>query len=369
MFHAFSILTILWLFLEPLPAREQPAKDFSKDPLRAYVLKTQGRQAYGLYINNRKIGWSLDETRLGKYKGKDVAIRTEEAYFAVTLGGKKMTTKEKGVTFFELGGQGRIIFAEERTIEDDKETVRITATCHRNAMVITTRTARRKTQRRVPLFKQTLSQERQLDEWLQGRRKRGDTFQSYSFSLDEPEVNTKEIYTFQVKKFILWGGVPTEVYLVQIRSDGMVMEAVLKPDGTLLKGSLQGVELRAEKEKIAKVVPRRDLMPVFLIDKDLGDAEKVASLTLKVSGLGNFTLPASHRQRVQARKDGTVLLELCKDYRVQKPTPLGPEQRTKYTRATPELQSNSERIRRLAKKIIRKERNPVKAATLLQKWV
>src|SRR5438128_299024 len=44
-------------FLRPLAADQRPAQE----SLRDWAVKNQARQAYGVYIKDRKIGWFLDE--------------------------------------------------------------------------------------------------------------------------------------------------------------------------------------------------------------------------------------------------------------------------------------------------------------------
>src|SRR5262249_40863656 len=149
-------------------------------------------------------------------------------------------------------GEGRILSAEVRSKENDKEKVR-TAVRKGKGMVVTLEEGGRKTERNVSAPKDTLILQRRLEEWLRGDRKKGDQFESYSASWDEEDIDTKEVYTFKEKKTILWGGVETEVYSVQSLSQGARTDSELLPDGKLLTGKVGGIlEARLEKEAIAR---------------------------------------------------------------------------------------------------------------------
>jgi hypothetical protein len=225
----------------------------------------------------------------------------------------------------------------------------------------------------VPIPKDTLKLQRNLEEWLRGPRQKGDTFETYNASWEEEDIDTKEVYTFQEKKTILWGGVETEVYAVQSLSQGARTDSELLPDGKLLTGKVGGIlEARLEKEAIARKLDDAtiDLLTAtsIFVDQNLGSAKRVNKLILEIRGLEDFQLPQSHRQKVTLDK-GVATVELFRDFRVAKAEPLAQEEREKYTKATAALQSDHEVIRDLAKKIIGDETDAVKKAGLLAKWV
>jgi hypothetical protein len=373
MSRGLSALAILGLCLAPLPARPLQSRDAAKDSLRAYVLHKQARQAYGVYVGNNKVGWAIDELRLGKYAGKEVAVQVSEGYVALTTDGEKSILETKTLTYFSLEGEGEIVGIEERTREDKTQTRR-TAVRDKDPLLITTWSGQRKTERRVPLPRETLGLSRKFERWLAANPAKGATFISYTTSLDQADISTKEVYTFQEKKSILWGGVPTEVCLVRHNSQGAIFDTEMKTDGTVLKGKLGGLfDIRAEKEAVAKKLDggNVDLVAAssISVDRRLGRAAYVEALTLEASGLGDFVLPASHRQRVRAGKDGTVIVELTRDRKLAQRVPLAPQEQKKYLEATPSIQAEEPTVRKLAGKIVGKEKDPVKAADLLQRWV
>jgi hypothetical protein len=369
MTRTFLIPVLLFVFVSPLPAQEKPAKESLKD----YVVKNQGRHAYGLYLTKKKAGWEIDEIKLGKRDGKEVAIYTTQMYFVLAFDGVKTIVEDTTTTIYELEGDGAVLFAEVRSKENDKEKVR-TAVRKGNGIVVTLEEGGRKTERKVPLPKDTLALQRKMDEWLQGPRKKGDTFESCSTSWDEDEIDTKEVYTFKERKTILWGGVETEVVALQSLVQGAKTDEERLPDGKLLSGKVGGIlEARMEKEAVAKKLDEEtiDLLNAtsIVVDKDLGKARKVDKLTLEIRGLEDFTFPESHRQRVTANKDGVVTLELTRDARAEKPAPLAKEERAKYVKATASAQSDHAHIRDQAKEIVGDETDVMKRVALLEKWV
>src|SRR5439155_21685144 len=87
------------------------------------------------------------------------------------------------------------------------------------------------------------------------------------------------------------------------------------------------------------------------VDKNLGNAQRVEELTLEVTGLGDFSMPASHRQQVRKEKEATVL-ELKRDFRTGKEETLTAKQRVSYLEATPTIQSDEAKVKKLAQKVV-----------------
>jgi hypothetical protein len=365
MSRVLSLLTLVVL-LPLAPAAEAP-----KDSLRDYALKSVSRTAYGIYVGTKKAGWEVDEVKLGKHDGKEAAILTTHAYMAVNVDGTKSVEEEKTAVYYELEGDGPIFFAESRVTEDGQETVR-TAVRDGAGMAQTIQVGKRKTQRKLPLPKSTLKLQRDLETWLQGPPKKGATFDNYTLAWDQDKVDVKEVYTFKEKKTIQWDGAATVGYIVQTLSQGAKFDAELLGDGRPLIGKIGVLEMRMEKEPLAmKLDDNVDLMAAtsIRVDKSLGRVSRIDKLTLEVTGLDDFVLPESQRQRVTSHKDGVTVLELSRDHRADKPTPLSKEDRQESVRATANMQSDHATLRKLAKEIVGDEKDPLKAATRIEKWV
>ena len=364
-----TLLLISFSIFAPalLPAESDSAS------LRAYLEKHQRRQAYGVYLKNQKFGWAVDELKLGRHGGHDAAVAIFEIQGSFTSGGEKAHFEEKSTTHFELVGKGEIVFAEERTLEDGNEITRV-AVREGNSMILTTRSRGSDSARRIPTPRETLQVMRELEAWLAKPPKRGAQFENYSTTWNEEKVDTRELFTFRSRKPILWGGVKTDKYLLDVNIEGMNAAFEVLPDGTPLKGVMGGLfELRAEEEAIAKTpgAGTIDMLQAssIRVDKDLGDPLKLNSLTLKITGLDDFVFPKSHRQRIVSRRGNAVILELSRDRRTDKPAALSPTERESHLKATPAIQSDHEDFRSLARQIIGEEQDAVRKASLLQEWV
>jgi hypothetical protein len=365
MTRALAAPLLLCLFVPPLPAR-----DVGQGSLRDYVLKSQVRLAYGEYIKNTKVGWKTEEMKLGKHDGKEVAVVVSESYETTLYQGEKTVSAEKSTVCYSLEGDGPIVYAEVYAKEDGKETTR-KAVRKGTGLLLTVKTAKRTTVRTIPVPKDTLALKRRFDAWVVGPRKRGDTFTVWGASWEEDDVDVPQVYTFQDRRTVEWDGAKIDAYAVQIASRGTRSTALLRSDGNPLVLTTGIEELRLEKEAVAKKVEPKalDLQEALAvrIDKDLGHAVKVEKLVLKVEGLDGEALPQSHRQRLRTDKEGTFL-ELRRDHRHGKPAPLSKEERAENLKATATIQSDHEAIRALARKTVGDEKDPVKAARLLQHW-
>ncbi len=365
-------IVVLFLFVGAgARADDRPPKGVEKNSLKAYILKTQGRQAYGIYIKEQKIGWMISETKLTQLDGKEVAISSEDMFAKVNRDGDELILESKSATWYSLEGGG-VLRIEDRSKQNKSETLR-TGVRKGKDFVISTKMNGRTTERTVAPPKKNLVLMRKLDDWLESTPKKGEKFEAWSTSLEDEEIDSKEVYTFLAKNKVVWGGVPTDIYHVNILAKGAKTEADIKSDGTPIRGKIGGfLEVRAELEATAKKLDGKsiDLMALSSIevDKNLGSARRVTSLTMEVTGLGDYTLPASHRQKVQQEK-GTTVLELKQDFRTGKTEPLSEKERARYLKATPTVQSDEAKVKKLAEKVVGDEKDPLKVARKIKSWV
>ena len=352
-----------------LPAAAEPP-DHS---LATYVQGAQHRQAYGIYVNQRKLGWIIDEVKLGQYAGREVAVQTYEEHWRYTAGGEVSHGEARTVNYYELAGPGEIVFAVEDVTEDGTTLHRVASRVGQQ-MAITTVSRGVENKRDAPIPKETLARARELDDWLQKGPSPGAKFTNYSTEWGEEPIDQEEITTIRGKKIILWGGVKTTVFSVDIANAGAITEAEITADGTIIKGHLSGFfEIRAEKEALASQ-PASGMVDLLTassipVDRDLGAAAQVTSLTLEITATDRFELPVSHRQRVRWHRGKTTIVELSKDYRVKRPRQLSARDRARYLKATPACQSDHETIRQLAGRIAGDTRNIPERAAQLRHWV
>lgn len=363
-------LTVAWCVLALAWCRaDEPGS------LVDYVKKSAGRTAHGLYVLGKKAGWGIDEVKLGKLDGQDVAILSSEMYLAINIGGQKTTISEKRTTYHELIGDGRILRHEEVKTENNR-TVTLNAVRQGEQMRVTKKTGERIEERQVPIPKASLKLSKALEDWLSGDRKAGESFDDWSVDWSLAQVDKAVKNTYVSRKKVVFGGVEADVNTINVKVSGAQYQLEVRSDGKVIRGVIGGlIEIRTEPEAIAKKLdesgPAVDLMEAssIFIDQDLGRSDRVKKLVLEIKGLCDFALPESHRQRIIERKGEVTVVELQRDFRVEKPSPLSADEKTHYTQATPTIQCDNERIVKLARKIVGKETDPLKQADLLKSYV
>jgi hypothetical protein len=365
-----ALLTVAWCVLAVAWCRaDAPAT------LVDYVKKSAGRTAHGLYVLGKKAGWGVDEVKLGQLNGQQVAILSGEMYLAITIGGQKTVISEKRTSYHELTGEGLLVQHEEVKTENNR-TVTLKAVRQGKEMLVTKQTGDRVEERRVPIPKASLKLSQALEQWLSGERKAGDTFDDWSTDWSVAQVDKAVKNTFVSRRKVVFGGVEADVNTLNVKVSGAQYQLEVRSDGKVVRGVIGGlIEIRTEPEQLAKKLdesgPAVDLLEAssIFIDQDLGRSDRVKKLVLEIKGLGDFALPESHRQKITRRDGETTIVELYRDFRVDQPSPLSDQEKAQYTQATPTIQSDNERIVKLARKIVGQETDPLKQADLLKSYV
>ena len=372
---ALVATTLTIAILVPAAGDELPA---TRGPdglrsLRDYVRSIEWRQAFGVYLGQEKLGWIVQEVKLDTHEGREAAVYTNEGRIKAKFLGVESVMDMQSRTVYRLDGDGEIVAASERQ-EDDGSVLEVRVTREGRQVVITTESAGQTTSRRSRLPLESVRRMWDLDRWLQSRPKAGDTFEDYSTEWIEPEINVKELYTFRREETIVWGGVPTRVYTVQMDVQGIKAEVMVTNAGRLIKGKMVGLfDIRAEEEDMAKDLDGEaiDLLAATRVrlDKELGDPEQVRALTLKVNGLDDFELPLSHRQRLRRSEGGAAVLEVLRDHRIEESRALDKDEREQYLRATSTLPAEHSDIRDLAREIVDNDEDTVGRARRFSAWI
>ena len=346
------------------------------DGLRAWAKKSQCRTAYGLYVGGKKAGYQIEEIKLGKYDGKEVLTVSTQEYFATLYDGEKSVKEETTTCHYELTGDGLLLFARRERKEDGK-TLTTELTRHGKGMRVTTRQGKRKAEKRdVAMPNDTLALARALEFWLVQPRKAGDRFVKYSVAWDTDDVehvDQKEIHVFKKKLTAKVLGEDREAFALDVVVEGGKLIAEMLPDARLINGKMGGLmTIRMEKEEAAKKMTGAlpDLMDAscVVLDVDLGRSRQVDELKLELTNIGDFEVPASHRQAIKKGKDH-VVLTLKRDFRLEKSTPLTKSDSKGFLRATPRLQSEHKAVVAQAKEIVGDEEDTLEKARLLARWV
>jgi len=340
------------------------------EPLAEYVRRSGGRYAYGLYVGEQKIGWTIDEMKLGELAGKPAAVSDSEGRMEMLIMGNRATFQWRQRTFYELSGDGAVLRIEETIVEDGKPK-QILAERDKDGLKIRTEAAGRVTERRTSLPKQTLKTIQQLDRWLTSVAQVGDEFRSYSTALDSQEIDRLEVYQFQGRRPFRWRGVATELIHVQLSTDGAVYEMDALPNGTAVKGKLGPFDMRMEEEAVARNLqaPVIDMTFEVPVDVSLGDPRHVQSLTLDVSGLGKFKIPQTATQTVRQGNKDSTLVEIVRQPHPRRPVPLTEEQRKQALAGTPSVPTDDPAIQKLAAEIVGDAGEPRQKAERINRWV
>lgn len=351
------------------PAETDPATA-AKQPLAEYVKRAGGRYAYGLYVGAHKIGWSIDDMRLGELGGQPVAVITSEGHMEMLVMGNKAVFRWQQRTYHELTGDGSVLKVEETT-QEDGSTTRIVAERKGTGLTVRTETAGRTTQRQTPLPKLTLKRIEQLDRWLTTVARAGDEFRSYSTALDAQDINRIEVYQYRGRRPFRWGGVATELIHVQLKTDGAAYEMDALPNGTAVKGKLGPFDMRLEEEAVARNLqaPVVDMTFEVPIDTRLGDPREVDSLTLEARDLGDVRIPQNATQRVSEGRDGAMVVAITRQPARVEPKPLTEAEKAVLLTATPSVQSDDPKIRKLAAEIVGDNKEPRAKAERINRWV
>lgn len=356
-------------------AEENPKSEEKPKTLEQWARNSVSRESYGIYIKGKKVGWAIEETKIGEKDGKPVLYSLSDSYMQTLFDGEKSLKKDKNVTVFSLEGKGEILSASVSK-EDDGKTITREARREGKGWKIVTTQGGRKSDRTVPLPKDHLASHRALEDWLNGSRKAGDQFTKYTINWDETEIDQKESYTYKGTEEIILAGVATKLHKVEILSDGAVMPAKVFPNAKVYTAEVGGLlSIKLEPEKVARALDEKQLVDLMsaasiVLEKDLGFFGRlVDSLKLEVTELGDFRIPASHRQILTPGEKGTTVLELKRDFKIEKAQPLTDEQRRDLTAATPRIQSEEKLVKDKVKEIVGDSTDTTEKAKKLAQWV
>lgn len=362
-----GLATILILLVSWAPAQDAR-------PLEERVQHRLGARWYGAYMLAQKVGWVETRGSIVEEDGDRLLLEEERFDMQIRVFGETSDMKVLTRTWYRLEGPGEILRVEEQLTEDGVITTK-TLEKVEEAWRLTTRTQGRESTREVAAPKVNLVADAAISAWLRSSPQVGDRRTSWSLDLEKEDINSEESIRYRGAKKELVSGVPTMVYEVVIRSDGARMRARVINESVFLEMTIGGVlKAVAEDERTAK---RRDLKPKdltegfsVLVKRDMGEEPgPIDALTAEVTGLGEFVVPETHRQRLEKREGQADLLHLKRDHRVEKAVPLSESDRTRYSRHEPGIESHHEVIQDLAKRLVGEEKDVAKRAQLIQAWI
>src|SRR5687767_5927367 len=102
---------LVFVFLLVLPAGVRCEE--KADSLKTFAEQLQGRHAYGVYIRNSKIGWSVAEIKLTKHDGKEALLVSDETVFEIKRATDTVKMRSVLTTLFGLEGDGEVLWSED----------------------------------------------------------------------------------------------------------------------------------------------------------------------------------------------------------------------------------------------------------------
>lgn len=358
---------VLALLAIALPAQTSTADE----ELVAFARSSTFRQAFGLRVAKKKVGWTLVDARIAELDGRRTFRIQIETRMRMSLFGKTNEMTGTQTIWYALDGRGPVVKMSADELEDGVRTFE-ELTREGGGWVVRTRSGDRRRSRPVDAPKDDLRQAMGVNAWLASGPKPGSKMKYWATDLDKDQINQQEGIEFKGTSTLVRGGRSTPVFDVRINFSGMKMNARLTNLLFPLSMSMGTfVEMRAQPESVAKdMAGVADLtLDWSIVVTDMGHGpEDLLRVELAVDGLGEFKVPQTHRQRLASRATGRVLT-LTKDARVTVATPLSTEGRERWLAPEVGIECDHADIKAHASKIVGDESDAVRKAALLQHWV
>lgn len=340
--------------------------------LRSYAEGCAGRRAYGIYLGEDKIGWSIADVRLGTLDEVPVLISEEQTLIRWEVFGEPQRMESRELTWYSLEGEGPILRVDVTELENDELRGR-SARLEGDAFVIVSRVNGDRSARTTAPPRSNLGRRRELDRWLDSGPAVGERFESFQMDIEHEQISEPLVHTYLGADELVRDGQPLRIHRVRSEAMGMIAEAESISAWRDLRVRLgTALEIRAEEEEGV-----RELSPSVVdagatfgiaVERDLGEVERLEELTLELMGLGEFELPAGHRQRVLEREGDRAIVRTLRNPGKGRDR-LSPEERERYLAATMRIQSDHDEIRSLARRVGGRRANTWHKVQRLQHWV
>ena len=239
---------LILLAVSPLASAAAPPTDWY-----AWAKKSEARHAYSVFFGGKKVGWIIEETKLGVHAGRRVLESITEERTETAFDGGVGQGGAAPRRAYELEGDGRIVSYESHRKEDGKVTRR-RAERVGDRLRVTTESGNNKVTRLVTTPKDTLASSYDLERWLQGDRKAGVKVTKFAVAWEENKIDRKQEYLFRERKKILYAGKPLDICRVQITVEGGKMETQVLPDNRTVTAEMgKVISIRLDKEADAQL--------------------------------------------------------------------------------------------------------------------
>lgn len=371
-------LTLIGTFVGPAlpaqaPATPAPPTVAPQDLATAFA-RSVGREAMGLYLGDKRIGFEIRDLQLvDTPDGKRLRVESE-CVVRMRSFGSETVARTKTTTLYSLEGDGPMTAFTSVEVKDGVRTV-VRAKMQGGKLAVTTRAGGTTTTRTIDLPRERLREWLDGEAWLQAGPTEGARFELYRTDLNVADHDRRDVMIYRGKKATEVDGVAATVHSLQLVTDGMNLEVEALDWRRFLRMKVGGLmESRREPEEKARDLdaspPDLGDMTTVRVATDMGEtAAALDEVVLRVEGLQGLDIPSDHRQGIDPRADGAVMIHLRREGRTAAATPLTDAQREQYLRAEPGIECGHARIRTRAQEIVGAVTDPVAKAALLQRWV
>ena len=333
------------------------AKPATPKDIRSYEFD----EAYSLFMNKQKVGYEL---------------------FSRTVDARNQTMQEKtfDVIRMNVGGTSSEDISDEKvtfsTADGMVESFSLRQISGKSEDLITGKRKGDKILieqdgvfRVVPQPRANLNQEQEFLDWLATARPQ-DTFQRYEIDWEREPIDVPGEFTFLGRRPVVVSGVKTQVYQVKGVSDGLALLIDLNEQGVPLtiKDEAGFLELRRERKENAQKLEetKLDLFSEtgISLETKLGKGF-VRQLDLVASGTVDYQFPTTSYQRAEVLGEKRHRLHLVSR---ENPEPEALEDRKRYLKSTPTLQTSSAAVRGVLEKLQLKG-SPRQRVETLNDWV
>ncbi len=373
--YVYSTVLVLVLLQTPLAFCFQTdlKQPQINNELLGFIKEHLGVSSYGNYMGGKKVGWDTDEIKITKLNGLEVVSQVSESYFKALFGGNKTEVIDRTEVFYSLEGKGEILLIKSFHLENGAKKTR-ELNLQKGGFTLVTTTQNRKDEKKVSKPKENLSMQLELASWLKSKRIKGDTFDCFSTSVEEDDLNVPTRYIYKSKKNIQVTGGDLMVHEVDQETHGALFYSLLENNGRLHYGRMgKIIEYRLESNDVAKKLDNDlvDLIQISAVtlDKKLGDPVKIKSLKLSFVADDDFDVPQSHRQIISKGKDNNLVMEIKRDFIIKNGQALLLDERKRSLASSISIPSDNPKIIALATKIIGDATTDFEKASRIVKWI
>lgn len=343
-------------------AAAAPPKAKKAAPASAPTVLTIARPAtpewFGLYVLGQKAGWSKASIRKEKRDGKAVLVGRAETSISAQVGPRSVTRSTYDEKVYEAKPGGRLVSFHARRTGDGGERELVGRCGAKECVVVITGEGQRQ-ERRMPHPGETADD---ADAPRLAAARRG-LVTGWQLEVDRLRAKRMEA-KFLSREKVAAAGVEVPVSIVEERDvgpegDRLATRVTIADDGRVLEIRIGDVVAKAETEATAHRLDKVDLFGLTRVKLQKPLPQDVpATLQYRMKGLPEAFRMDDPRQHYEAAGQGEALVTVkaaipaSADPTRDAPRGRAPEGQQALLAATPEIDSDSPAIRKLAAEIV-----------------